>query len=119
MATASLLLGAASIFTILSVFLPFILGGLAILLALLSKGYGRKMLTQAKIGLACGIGGFCITAVICVVSVGALLSDPEKLISFGRQYDAMMENTYGQSTEELYGESFEDIMRQYAEILHN
>lgn len=118
MATASLFLGIASIFTILSVFLPFVFGGLAILFALLSKGYGQKMLTQAKVGLACGIGGFCITAVVCVSSMAVLLSDPEKLITFGQQYDALIEDSYGQSTEDIYGESFEDIMRQYAEIFN-
>ena len=55
MATASLLLGLASFFTIMTVILPFICGGLAILFALLSKGYGKKLLTQAKIGIICGV----------------------------------------------------------------
>ena len=42
MATASLLLGLASFFTIMTVILPFICGGLAILFALLSKGIGQQ-----------------------------------------------------------------------------
>lgn len=117
MATASLLLGAASFFTILSVFLPLALGGLAILFALLSKGYGKKMLTQAKIGLACGIGGLSVTAVLFISSAAMLLSDPDLMIEIGQQYDDAIESMYGQSTEELYGESFEDIMKQYADML--
>ncbi len=117
MATASLLLGAASFFTILSVFLPLALGGLAILFALLSKGYGKKMLTQAKIGFVCGIGGLSVTAVLFTSSVAMLLSDPDLMIEIGQQYDDAIEGMYGQSTEELYGESFEDIMKQYADML--
>ena len=86
MATASLLLGLASFFTIMTVILPFICGGLAILFALLSKGYGKKLLTQAKIGIICGIG---------------------------QQYDELIEDTYGESTEDIYGTSFEDMMKEY------
>ena len=101
MATASLFLGVTSFFTIMSVFLPFLFGGLAILFALLSKGYGRKMLTQAKIGLICG-----------------MLKNPDMLVDIGRQYDDAVESMYGQSTEEIYGESFEDMMKQYADMLN-
>lgn len=118
MATASLFLGVASFFTMLSVFLPFVFGGLAILFALLSKGYGKKMLTQAKIGLVSGIGGLCVTVALCVSSMVMLLRDPDLLLEIGQQYDAVIENMYGQSTEEIYGESFEDMMKQYADLLN-
>ncbi|MGN1179831.1 MAG: hypothetical protein ACI4SD_01365 [Suilimivivens sp.] len=118
MATASLFLGVASFFTMLSVFLPFLFGGLAILFALLSKGYGKKMLTQAKIGLLSGIGGLCVTVVLCVSSMSMLLKDPDLLVEIGQQYDEAIESIYGQSAEEIYGESFEDIMKQYADLLN-
>ena len=81
-AIAALFLGIASFFTIMSVFLPFLFGGLAILFALLSKGYGRKMLTQAKIGLICGIGGLCVTASLFVSSAALLLKNPDMLHNF-------------------------------------
>lgn len=118
MATASLLLGAASFFTLLSVFLPLIFGGLAILFALLSKGYGKKMITQARIGIICGIGGICVTGILLISSMTMLLKNPDMLIDVGKQYDDTMERMYGQSTEELYGESFEDMMKQYADLFH-
>ena len=118
MATASLFLGVTSFFTIMSVFLPFLFGGLAILFALLSKGYGRKMLTQAKIGLICGIGGLCVTASLFVSSAALLLKNPDMLVDIGRQYDDAVESMYGQSTEEIYGESFEDMMKKYADMLN-
>lgn len=118
MATASLFLGIISFFTVMSVFLPFLFGGLAILFALLSKGYGRKMLAQAKIGLICGIGGLCVTVLLLISSAAMLLKNPDMLIDIGRQYDAAIENMYGKSTEEIYGETFENIMKQYADLLN-
>lgn len=117
MASVSLFLGLGAVFTLLTVFLPLALGGLAILLALLSKGYGKKMLTQARIGFICGIGSFCVTVGIFISSFAVLFSNPDMLVEYGQQYDAMCENVYGQSSEELFGFSFEDMMEEYADIL--
>lgn len=117
MAMASLFLGIASIFTVASVFLPFILGGLGILLALLSKGYGKKLLTQARIGIICGVSGMILTITIIISSVTMLLQNPDLLLDFGKQYDQMFENMYGESTEDLYGTSFEDLMKNYTNML--
>lgn len=118
MATVSLFLGIASFFTIMSVFLPFLFGGLAILFALLSKGYGKRMLNQARIGLICGIGGLCVTVSLLASSAVMLLKNPDMLTDIGRKYDEAIESMYGESTEEIYGESFEDIMKQYADMLN-
>lgn len=117
MATASLLLGLASFFTMLTVFLPLLCGGLAILFALLSKGYGKKMVSQAKIGLVCGIGGLCITAMMVGSSMAMLLSNPDMMVEIGQQYDTVMEDMYGQPTEDIYGTSFEDMMKEYTDML--
>lgn len=113
MATASLLLGLASFFTIMTVILPFICGGLSILFALLSKGYGKKLLTQAKIGIICGIGSLVMTVGILISSIALLLQNPDLLIGIGQQYDELIEDTYGESTEDIYGTSFEDMMKEY------
>lgn len=113
MATASLLLGLASFFTIMTVILPFICGGLAILFALLSKGYGKILLTQAKIGIICGIGSLVMTVGILISSIALLLQNPDLLIGIGQQYDELIEDTYGESTEDIYGTSFEDMMKEY------
>lgn len=117
MASVSLFLGLGAIFTLLTVFLPLAFGGLAVLLALLSKGYGKKMLTQARIGFTCGIGSICATVCILFSSLAFLLSNPDRLVEYGQQYDAMCEDVYGQSSEELFGFSFEDMMEEYAGIL--
>lgn len=117
MATASLLLGILSFFMIMSVIVPFICGGLAILFALLSKGYGKKMLTQAKFGLWCGVGSIAVTVGILISTVSLLLANPDMLIQIGQQYDTLMEENYGTSAEEIYGMSFEDMMKQYADMM--
>ena len=117
MASASLLLGLAAVFTTMAVFPPIICGSLAILFALLSKGYGKKMITQAKIGLACAVGSICMTAVMFFASFALILSEPDILIEFGKQYDAACESLYGQTSEEMFGDSYEDIMTDFADLL--
>lgn len=117
MASASLILGVAALFTILAVFPPLICGSLGILFALLSKGYGKKMITQAKIGLVCATGGLCLTVSMFLASFGLLLSNPDILTELGKQYDDACESMYGQSSEELLGYSFEDMMSDYADLL--
>jgi len=117
MATASLLLGLAAIFTTMTVFLPIICGCLAILFALLSKGYGKRMITQAKVGLAFGTGSLVLTVILFFSSINLLISNPDLLIEFGKQYDATCESLYGQSAEEIMGFSYEDILTDCADLL--
>ena len=117
MATAALFLGIGALFTILTVFLPLLLGGLAILFAILSKGYGKKMLTQAKVGLACGLGGLLSVVTIFTASYAVLFSNPDMLVEIGQQYDEACEDMYGQSAEDMFGISFEDMMEDYADAL--
>lgn len=117
MATASLFLGLASFFMSMTVLFSLIFGGLAILFALLSKGYGKKMISQAKIGLVCGIGGLAATCFLIASSVSMLLANPDILVEIGKQYDTAIEEVYGQPTEEIYGTSFEDMMTDYADLL--
>ena len=119
MANAAMFLGLAAIITTMTVFLSPILGGLAIVLALLSKGYSKKMPLQARIGMICGIFGIAVVAAILLSFLAVMITHPDLLIEIGRQYDAIYENLYGQSFESLNGFSYEDIMRQYAEFFRN
>lgn len=59
LATASFVLGILSLITCLlfTVYLPFILGSIAILLALLSKGQSPRLAGRAKIGICLGLLG--------------------------------------------------------------
>lgn len=116
MASTSLFLGVAAICTAMTVFMPLLFGSLAIVFALLSKGYGKKMLTQAKVGFICGLGSFCITTAMFVSSFIMLISNPDILVEVGRQYDATCKAMYGQTSEEMFGYSFEDMMEDYADL---
>ncbi len=117
MASVSLFLGIGTFFTSLTVFLPLILGCLAIVFALLSKGYGKKMLTQAKVGLCCGIAGISFMTLLMVSSFAMLFSNPDILVEIGQQYDTAYEEMYGRSLEDELGISFEEIMDDYADML--
>lgn len=119
MATAAMFLGLAAMVTTMTVILPLFLGGLAIILALLSKGYGKKMILQAKVGMICGIFGLVVAGVIIFSVLATMISNPDLLIQIGQHYDAMYENLYGQSYESLNGYSYEDIMRQYADLFRS
>ncbi len=117
MACVSLFLGLAALFSVLTVFVPLISGGLAIVLALLSKGYAKKMSGPARIGCTCAITGICITVFILAYSAITIFTNPNLLIQLGRQYDATYESMYGQSAEDAFGFSFEDMMEDYADAL--
>lgn len=119
MAAASLFLGLGSLFTALTVFLPLAFGGFAVLFALLSKGYGKKMLAQAKVGFFCGLGGIGVTFVMLLSSAAMLFSNPDLLVEIGQQYDTVCEDVYGQSSEDMFGFSFEDMMEDYADALRH
>lgn len=118
MATASMILGIVSIFSMLTVYIPVICGSLAIVLAILSKGYGKKMLPSAKVGVGTGIGGVVLIFSIVGSLVAMILSlSRDDLITFGRQMDQQFERQTGQELEDVLGQSYEDIMEQYAEIM--
>lgn len=117
MAAASLFLGLGAVFTALTVFLPLVLGGFAVLFALLSKGYGKKMVTQAKVGMGCALAGIGLTAAMFVSSLVTVLNHPDILVQIGQQYDAVCEDMYGQSSEEIFGYSFEKMFDEYADVL--
>lgn len=119
MATASMFLGLAAIITTMTIVFSPVLGGLAIVLALLSKGYSKKMVLQARIGMICGIFGLVVVCVIIVSLIATLINNPDLMIEIGQQYDAMYQNLYGQSFESVNGISYEDIMRQCADFFRS
>ena len=100
LAGTALLLGFASI--PLSFFLNFgiILGGIAIILAILSKGTLKKFLPQAKKALIYGSIGVVLGYGILAYDVHALFTNPEML----EQMDGI--------SEQLYGISFTDMLKE-------
>ena len=118
MATVSMILGLGSIFTMFTVYLPLILGSLAILFAILSKGYGKKMVAAAKIGIGTAIGGLALVITVAGTAVGIIFSlSKDSMVQFGQAMDQQFEEQTGMSLEDVAGQSYEELMRDYAELL--
>ncbi len=105
MATAAMITGILSalslIFILLFPILPFILGGVSIVLAMLSRGSGKQFSSHAKTGMAtsiCSISAvFLLTVVVCI----CLFTSETFMEEFNQTY------------EEYYGESFDDFYEFY------
>ena len=119
MAAAALMLGISSVFFFQTVFLPLILGGTAIILAILSKGYTRKLATTAKVAIGFAGSGIAIAVVMVGSALYMFISKPQILLDYGRQYDRMYEQMYGVTTEQALGMSYEELMNQYVIRLQN
>lgn len=118
MATVAMVLGLASVFCVFTVYLPMVFGSIAIILAILSKGYGKKMLATAKIGVGTAVGGLSMVLVLFASVFTLLMSNSDILIEQGRQLDEQFEHQTGQKLEDYLGRSYEDIMREYADLFN-
>lgn len=100
--TASFILGIAAIVStvMMTVYFPFIFGGLSIVLALLSKGYEQKMSSQAKTGVICSLIGLVLNCLIVGGSLYTVFSNEEVF----EQFDQMYEQIYGESFSDMYEE---------------
>ena len=114
LATGAMILGIISIlFTfLLPIYIPMILGSIAIVLAILSKGTKKNMPGQATAGLVCGAGSLVVNVCMLTVSMVFILSHPEILQDTARAYDTFLEQYYGESTEEMLGQSLEDMINE-------
>ena len=121
LANASMMLGMIAIITaiMMTIYFPFIFGSLAILFALLSKGQAAKLVKYAKTGLICGIVGIVITLGIITSSVLLILSNPQILTDTAKRYDKIYEQAYGIPSEEIFGDSLEDIVENFIEGITN
>ncbi len=103
--TMSLVVGVLSIATIITAILPFPLGALGILFAVLSHRKGQEMDSSAKTGLTTSIVGLSLAFVVMVgviVNLPTLLKDPQY-----RDYlNKVAEQTYGQSFDEMVKEGY-------------
>lgn len=114
-AFAALILGVSALFSICTVYLPLILGSLAIIFALLSKGYGKKMVTTAKVGFVSAITG--LSAIVSLIGIFLLslwlllvTCTDQQLLQYAQQMDQTFEAQTGQSVEDTVGMSYEDMM---------
>lgn len=105
LAKAAMICGILSIifcFTF-TVYPAFVLGSVAVILALLSKGRRNKLFSQARTGIICAAIGLIINAVILTSSLVYVFTNPEGREEFNRQW------------ERIYGEPFDDMMEDRME----
>ncbi len=100
-------LGVFSIFcAVFSIFIgAFICGGVAIILAVLSKGYNTKMEKNAVIGLTAGIIGIVLQISVLTISVYNVIHIPE----FREQFNSLYEQMYGEPVDDSVNEILDEM----------
>lgn len=104
LANAAMVLGIVSIVSCFTftVYPAFILGSIAIVLALLSKGTRPKLFSKAKTGILCAVIGLSINTVLVTSCMFLLFTSPE----VRREVNKTFERQYGVSFDEI----MDDIM---------
>ncbi|MDE7283761.1 MAG: DUF4190 domain-containing protein [Lachnospiraceae bacterium] len=111
LATAAMVLGIISIISCFTftIYPAFITGGIAIVLALLSKGRRPKLLNNARIGIICAVIGLVSnTMLITGVTVLYFTND-----DFRARVNQNYEEQYGQTIDEMLKEILEDSGYSY------
>lgn len=86
-------------------FLSLLCGGLAIVLAVLSKGYEMKMDKNAKAGLLCGLIGVVFQISALFISAYNIIHIPE----FREQFNAVYEQIYGAPVDDSINEILDKL----------
>lgn len=107
-ALAAMIMGILAIIfgCVFPVYLPQIFAALTIIFALLSKGSSPVMHNYAKAGITTAIIGFVISIVVIISSFYLVFNDPE----YRAQANAICEELYGQSLDDLIGDSLGNSM---------
>ncbi len=115
-ATAAKVLGIIALVSVFAftVYPPLILGSLAIILALLSRGASFQFHTSAKIGIRTSLIALGIDIVLVAASFGLVYGNPE----FLEELDDDFQEIYGMSYEEMM-ESIQDGTFDYEEYYEN
>ena len=86
---------------------PFLLGGVGIILAILSKGGARKMIGKATAGLICCITALALDIAFCVFAVWLVFSLPKLSPSLTEEVNKICEEQYGVSYDEMMEEIYD------------
>lgn len=107
LATASLVLGICSVFSILFGLAP-VFGGIGIILALLSRG-DQKMHNYARVGLFLSIGG----SVVCILAIFSVLFFLFQSTDFKTQLEKRIVDYSDQYAEDFSDDDFEEYFGDY------
>lgn len=110
MATASMILGIISLASLLflKLSIPFILGGVSIILAILSRGGAKKLPGRAKAGLTCSIIALVLDILFFIFAIWLTFFLPNQSPGFREELNKACEEQYGVSYDELM-EELEDL----------
>ena len=101
-ATFSWMFATAAIFTSLFFYASYILGALAIVFALLSRGGQMKFCKKAKVGLFLGVFAILFTTILTIGGLYLVIEEFGSIENMLREYC----NMYNLDFEELYGNIF-------------
>lgn len=109
MATASMVLGIITLASLLllRITVPFLLGGIGIILAILSRGGAKKMIGRAKAGMICCITGLCLDVALCTFAVWLVFALPSISPELTDEVNKMCEQQYGVSYDEMMEEIYD------------
>lgn len=107
MATVALIMGLISIPLCFFLYTGIVVGGIAIIFAILSKGAAEKLLPQARKGIIYGTIGVVLGYAVIISNVHTLMTDP----SYREQLNHM--------SEQYYGESFDDMLKDIETVIGN
>jgi hypothetical protein len=113
MATAALFLAIAAAATIWTLFVPIALGCASFICAYLSKGFGTKLVGNARTAMILAGTAIVMSAIVIMAGVAAIMANPTLLIDYGRQMDQMVFDSYGQTSEALLGMSYEEVFARF------
>ena len=100
MATVALITGLIAIPLCFVMNIGIVLGGVAVVLGILSKGSEKKLLPQAKRGIIYGTIGIVLGYIVFVSSMHTILTDP----TYREQLNQM--------SEQMNGQSFDDLLKE-------
>lgn len=99
LASAAMVMGILTLatFASMTIYPPFIFGGVGIVLALLSKGRAPRLATKAKAGVICATVGLIANCALCGTGLYMLYTQPEIM----NQVNDIFEKQYGMSYSEM------------------
>lgn len=108
----SLVLGIASILTIITVYLPLPLGSLAIIFAVLSKGSRLKFNMTELLTIGLSLFSIAIVLFTIIFSLYILITNPQIILDQIEMMAPMLEEIYGVTADEII-QQFESTLPFY------
>lgn len=100
--TGAMVLGILTIVgtCMVTVYLPYIFGGISIILAVLSRGTSRQLDKQARLGVILSIMGMVFNTIIIIGSIYVVFTNAEAY----SQFDEMFKSIYGMNFSDMWNQ---------------